>query len=336
MPKATPSKIQKQLAREKGARKKSFPTSIQPMLATLTHSYFYKSDWMYERKFDGERCIAFKKGAIAHLKSRNNLSLNISYPEIRKAVAKIAGVKSVILDGEVVAFKGKVTSFERLQPRMHISSEEKAKAHPVKVYYYIFDLLYVDGYDVTKLPLIERKRILRKLFPFKDPLRFTIYKFKTSAAYYKAACKKGWEGLIVKDMESTYVPRRSPSWLKFKCVADQELVIGGYTDPKGARVGFGALLLGYYKRGKLHYAGKVGTGFDEATLRALKKRFNKIGTKKNPFVNYDDSLQGVHWVRPVMVCEVGFEEWTKDNKLRHPRYQGLRLDKPAKKVVQEI
>lgn len=335
MPKETLSKVQKQLALKKDARKKSFPTSVQPMLATLTHEYFYKANWMYERKFDGERCIAFKKGKIAHLKSRNDLSLDISYPEIRNAVAKITGVKSVILDGEVVAFKGRVTSFERLQPRMHISSQEKIKTRS-KVYYYIFDLLYVDGYDVTKLPLIERKRILRKLFPFKDPLRFTIYKFKTSAAYYKGACKKGWEGLIVKDMDSKYVHKRSPSWLKFKCVADQELVIGGYTEPKGSRVGFGALLLGYYKRGKLHYAGKVGTGFDESTLRALKKRFDKIETKKNPFINYDDSLQGVHWVRPVMVCEVGFEEWTKDNKLRHPRYQGLRLDKPAKKVVQEI
>jgi ATP-dependent DNA ligase len=206
----------------------------------------------------------------------------------------------------------------------------------VKVYYCIFDILYVDGYDVTKMPLIERKALLKKIISFKKPLIYTPHTFKSSDAQFHAACKKGWEGLIVKDAVSTYQHKRSPSWLKFKCGYEQELVIGGYTDPKNSRVGFGALLLGYYKGGKLYYAGKVGTGFDEATLKMLKKKFDALASSKCPFVNFDDPLKGVHWIRPSMVCEVGFSEWTNGNKLRHPRYLGLRRDKSAKKVVQEV
>jgi DNA ligase D-like protein (predicted ligase) len=323
------------LAKTEGAKKKAQPTIIHPMLATLTHTYFYSPDWIYEEKFDGERCIAFKNGSKVLLKSRNNKSLNISYPEIEKAIESI-GVKSIILDGEVVAFKGNLTNFSLLQSRMNLSNQEKIKTSRVAVHYCIFDLLYVDGYDVTKMPLIERKELLKKLFRFKDPLIYTPHTFKSSEKHFHAVCKKGWEGLIVKNAMSTYQHKRSSFWLKFKCGYEQELVIGGYTDPKRSRVGFGALLLGYYKGGKLHYAGKVGTGFDEATLRMLKKKFDAITTTKCPFINFDDSLKGVHWVTPSMVCEVGFTEWTRDNKLRHPRYLGLRRDKPAKKVIQEV
>jgi len=162
-----------------------------------------------------------------------------------------------------------------------------------------------------------------------------LYKFQTSSTYFRGACKKGWEGLVVKDKNSRYIHKRSSSWLKFKCVANQELVIAGYTDPQRSRIGFGALLLGYYKNGKLHYAGKVGTGFDTQTLIDLKKKFDALALKKCPFVNYEDSLKGIHWIKPRLVAEIGFEEWTKDNKLRHPRYLGLRIDKAAQKVVQE-
>lgn len=336
MQKKSKSKIQKMLASEKKAKKTALSSTIKPMLATLTHSYFFKPDWIYERKFDGERCFAIKKGTTVQLKSRNNISLNSSYPEIKKALEKLSAVESVILDGEVVAFSGAVTSFEKLQSRMHVKDVASIKGPKAKVYYYIFDILYADGYDITKLPLIERKHILEKLFSFKDPLRLTEYKFKTSESYYKLACTKGWEGLIAKDTKAAYQHKRSRAWLKFKCVANQELVIGGYTDPKGSRVGFGALLLGYYKQGKLYYAGKVGTGFDTATLRALSKEFKKISLTKCPFVNFDDPQKNVNWVKPILVAEIGFEEWTKHNKLRHPRYQGLRRDKKAKSVKQEV
>ena len=335
MRKKNSTTIKSVVATSEGAIKKPFPREIRPMLATLTHNYFYEPDWIYERKFDGERCFAMKDGNKVMLRSRNNISINISYPEIKDAIQKLA-VKSMVLDGEVVAFDGAATSFERLQSRMHVTSEEKIGKSRVKVYFYIFDILYVDGYDVTKLPLIERKHILEKLFSFKDPLRFTEYRFKTAPAYFKNACKKGWEGLVVKDSNAPYLHKRSSAWLKFKCVANQELVIGGYTEPKGSRIGFGALLVGYYKKGKFHYAGKVGTGFNTDILNDLKKKFTKISSKNCPFINYSGSRQGINWVKPVLVCEVDFEQWTKDNKLRHSRYVGLRRDKNPKKVVQEI
>ncbi len=324
----------KALAQNKDVYKTKMPLTVQPMLAVLTHDYFYNSDWLYECKFDGERCIAFKQGNTVILKSRNDKSLNNSYPEIKDAIAALPSVKTAIFDGEVVAFKNGVTSFERLQPRMQANQANKKSK--VAVYYYIFDLLYIDGYDVTNMPLIERKRLLEKLFTFKNPLRYSTHKFKSSPAYFKAVCKKGWEGLMVKNAESPYVHKRSSAWLKFKCIEEQELVIGGFTDPQGARSGFGALLVGYYKNNKLHFAGKVGTGFDQKTLRNLYAQFKPLIIKKSPFVNYQGSTRQVHWLRPNLVCEVAFTEWTRGNKLRHPRYLGLRRDKSAKKVVQEL
>ncbi len=314
--------------------KKKQPSFIIPMLATLTHKRFYSPDWMYERKLDGERCLAFKKGNKVSLRTRNDESENTSYPEIVDAVSLIDA--DVILDGEICAFKNNVSDFSRLQQRMHAASKEEALKSRIPIFYYIFDILYLDGYDLTHLPLIDRKHILRKVISFRKPLRYVMHRFGTSESYYKGVCKKGWEGLVVKDKEGVYEHKRSPLWLKFKCVADQEMVIGGYTKPGGSRVGFGALLLGFYKNGKFHYAGKVGTGFNEQTLTFLKKKMDKLKTTRNPFYNYDDSLENITWVKPELVCEIGFEEWTKDNKLRQPRYQGLRRDKPAKDVVQEI
>lgn len=315
-------------------KKKKQPNFFNVMLATLTHNYFYNTDWLYEHKLDGERCIAIKKGNKVILETRNHTSLNISYPDVEKAIAQIPA--NVILDGEIVAFKNGLSNFSRLQQRMHARTKEEASKTRIAVYYYIFDIMYLDGYDLTQLPLITRKHILRKVISFKKPLRYTQHTLKASASYFRAICKKGWEGLMVKDKQSTYQSKRSTDWLKFKCVQEQELVIGGYTEPQRSRVGFGALLLGYYKRGKLHYAGKVGTGFDTEALIYLKKKFDALEIKKNPFTNFNDSLKGVHWIKPQLVCEVGFTEWTRDNKLRHPRYLGLRRDKEAKQVTQEI
>lgn len=314
-------------------KKKMQPTQINVMLATLTHNYFYSPDWMYEHKLDGERCISIKNGKEVSLQTRNHKSMNISYPDVEEAISHIDA--NVILDGEIVAFKHGLSDFSRLQQRMHARTKEEAKKTHIAVYYYIFDIMYLDGYDLTQLPLITRKQILRKIISFKKPLRFTPHKLKTSEAYFDGICKKGWEGLMVKNIRSTYQSKRSTDWLKFKCVQEQELVIGGYTDPQRSRIGFGALLLGYYKRGKFHYAGKVGTGFDTETLLYLKKQLDKLETSRMPFINYNDSSKGVHWVKPQLVCEVGFTEWTHDNKLRHPRYLGLRRDKPAKEVTQE-
>lgn len=314
--------------------KKPIPAFTQPMLAYLTHHYFSDQDWIFERKFDGERCLAFIKKHKVTLKSRNDKILNGTYPELVEAFEK-QKLPDMIVDGEIVAFEGKQTSFAKLQARFGITDPQKAEKTGIKVFLYLFDILYYDGYDLTHLPLIVRKNLLKKVILFKNSIRYTIHRNTEGILAHKRACKLGWEGVIAKRRTSIYLHKRSQDWLKFKCINEQELVIGGYTEPQGARIGFGALLLGYYKNNKFYYAGKVGTGFNETILADLYKKMHAKETDKNPFVNFDDSLRGVHWIRPTIVCQVGFTEWTTDNKLRHPRYLGLRLDKSAKEVRQE-
>ncbi len=319
---------------QKKIKKKKQPSKINPMLAKLTHDKFYKKGWIYERKLDGERVVAIKNGKKIYLKSRNYKKLNDSYPEIEKEISKLKEDK-LVLDGEMVAFEGNVTSFSRLQDRMHIKSRKEAENSNVAVYYYIFDIIYFGGYDISKLPLNERKRILKEGIDFSGHLRYTPHRTQNTKKYYQEACRKGWEGLIVKKEDSKYVHSRSGHWLKFKCVHEQEFVIGGYTEPQGSREGFGAILVGYYKKDKLHYAGKIGTGFDDEELKRLKKKFKKLEIDENHFSGYDDSKKSVHWIKPKLVCQAGFTEWTKDNKLRHPRFLGMRRDKSPKKVHKE-
>ncbi len=323
------------LLEKKLIRKIAMPSFIKPMLATLTDKRFSDKNWIFERKLDGERCLLFKNGTHITLKSRNNKILNDSYPEIIDAIKNLDMPDQCILDGEVVAFKNKATSFSLLQERFGITSAAKARSHKIPIYYYVFDILYCDGYQLTHLPLSIRKKILKSLIFFRGIIRYVTHKKEKGELYFKQACKDKWEGLIAKQCNSTYVSKRSPNWLKFKCSNEQELVIGGYTDPGGARTHFGALLLGYYKNNKLHYAGKVGTGFNEEILTTVGALLKKYEITQCPFINYDDSLNNVHWVKPMLVCEVQFTEWTRDNKLRHPSYLGLRRDKKAKEVVQE-
>lgn len=318
---------------KKQIKKKAMPDFEQPMLATLTKEHFSDKDWIFEKKFDGIRCLIFKNGNKVSLKSRNDKPLN--YPEIVEAVKKLP-VDKIILDGEVVAFKGKNTSFSQLQQRSGmIKDTDRVLSSGIKIFIYVFDILYLDGYELTKLPLLARKAILKKSIPFKDPLRYTTHVATKGEELFKKACKEGWEGIIAKRSAGHYIHKRSSDWLKFKCVANQELVIGGYTEPSGSRSGFGAILLGYYKNGKLMYAGKVGTGFTDALLKELYKKFKQLEIAKNPFSNDSMVASDVHFIKPVMVAEIGFEEWTNDNKLRQGRFQGLRLDKKAKDVRQE-
>ncbi|MBD3231057.1 ATP-dependent DNA ligase [Candidatus Dependentiae bacterium] len=319
---------------QKKLNKKNMPKWTNVMLAKLEHDLFFNKSWIYERKLDGERCLAFKHGKTVRLRSRNNKSLNTSYPEIQKAISSIS-YNNIIVDGEVVAFDDNVTSFSKLQPRMHVGSKDKAIATGIHVYYYIFDILYFDKFDVTKLSLLTRKNILKKALKFKDPLRYSTHRINNTKQYFNQACKKGWEGLMVKKIDSIYVHKRSSDWKKFKCVKEQELVVGGYTEPQGERQSFGALLVGYYKNGKLKYAGKVGTGYTQETLKMLGKKLRDLKINKNPFDSDEPKLKNGNFVKPKLVVEVGFTEWTKDNKLRHPRYLGLRRDKDAKKVKQE-
>jgi ATP-dependent DNA ligase len=178
--------------------------------------------------------------------------------------------------------------------------------------------------------------ILKKIMIYKTPIRYTVHHMKYGEKYFKQACAKGWEGIIAKKADSTYVQERSGLWLKFKCINEQEFVIGGYTQPRHSRVGFGALLLGFYKNNKLIYAGKVGTGFDEEMLIGLKKKLDSVRSARTPFSDYDDTSSAICWVKPALVCEVRFTEWTRDNKLRHPAFLGLRYDKSPHEVVQEV
>jgi DNA ligase D-like protein (predicted ligase) len=225
----------------------------------------------------------------------------------------------------VVAFAGAQTSFERLQQRGE---------RPVAVFYYVFDILHLDGYDTTALPLRARKSLLRRALGFHGPVRLTPHRNRDGEALYREACRKGWEGLIAKRADSPYTHGRSRDWLKFKCSAEQELVIGGFTAPKGSRTDLGALLLGYYDGGRLRYAGKVGTGFTQATLRDLAARLEPLETDASPFAD-EVRERHVTWARPELVAQVGFSEWTRDGRLRHPRFLGLRDDKAASDVVRE-
>ncbi|MGD2111875.1 MAG: non-homologous end-joining DNA ligase [Gammaproteobacteria bacterium] len=316
-------------------RRTRMPAWTRPMLATLTDKRFSSPEWIFERKLDGERCLVFRRKSRLHILSRNRQDLNATYPELVEALAE-QSPGHFIVDGEIVAFDGNTTSFSRLQGRLGIKQPEEARASGIKVWLYLFDLLYLDRYDTTGLALRTRKQLLRRQFDFGDPLRFTAHHNANGTHWYRRACRRGWEGLIAKRADSPYLHSRSRHWLKFKCVNRQELVIGGYTDPGGSRTGFGALLLGYYENGTLRYAGKVGTGFDRATLQDLGGKLASLERKSCPYAGTPDVAGGgVHWVKPELVAEIGFTEWTNDKRLRHPRFLGLRHDKAPRKVVRE-
>jgi DNA ligase D-like protein (predicted ligase) len=305
-----------------------------PMLATLTEDHFSDPHWIYERKFDGIRLLASRDGDVVRLRSRNDLPLEATYPEIVDALAAQASTRFAI-DGEVVAFEGRRTSFARLQGRSGIHDEAAARASRIAVYYYVFDILHLDGYDVTALPLTYRKRLLRKGLTFRDPLRFTVHRVGAGEKMFAEACKRGDEGVVAKKSDARYSSGRSPNWLKFKCVHDQEFVVGGFTPPKGGRSHLGALLVGYYEGDRFVYAGKVGTGFTERVLQQLRERLDALAQPSSPFTKGQPKEREAVWAAPELVVQVGFTEWTRDGKLRHPRYQGLRDDKAASEVVRE-
>jgi bifunctional non-homologous end joining protein LigD len=318
-------------------RQADVPEWTQPMLATLTHEPFSDAGWIYERKLDGLRLLVFRQAGSVRLVTRNRKERSSTWPDVTEALASADGV-DLVADGEMVAFEGGVTSFSRLQERMQIRDPQAARemAQRVRAFLYLFDLLHVDGHDLTGLALRTRKKLLRRAVAWRDPVRFTPHRNETGVAYLREACEKGWEGLIAKRADGAYVHGRSRSWLKLKCVNRQEFVVGGWTDPQGERIGLGALLVGYHEGGALRYAGKVGTGYDDETLRRLSARLEALERDGPAFADADDlPRNGVHWAEPELVCEVGFSEWTEDDKLRHPRYLGLRDDKAPGEVVRE-
>jgi ATP-dependent DNA ligase len=280
------------------------------MAATLTQARFTGPDWVFERKLDGIRLLAFKDGPNVRLLSRNRLPHDPAYPSVVAALAALP-VQNAILDGEAVGVWGK----------------------RVEVAYHVFDILWLDGRDLTGLPLDERRAILERL-PFQPPV--LLVERLNEPEPWERACAEGWEGVIAKRRDSLYEHRRSPHWLKMKCEATQELVVGGFTDPQRSRIGLGALLVGYYEGDDLVFAGKVGTGFDNKLLLELRARLDALEIEKPPFTKAVGLPRlGAHWVRPEIVVQVGFIEWTGNNKLRHPRLLGVRIDKAAREVVRE-
>ena len=316
-------------------KRASQPRGLEPMKARLTEERFSGPDWIFERKLDGERCLAYRTPSGVHLRSRTQHLLDRSYPELVDALEE-QHCQDFVVDGEIVAFAGGVTSFSRLQGRMQIQDPEKARRTGIAVYLYVFDLVHLAGHDTTALPVRARKRLLRRALSFEDPIRWLAHRNRDGEALFADACKRGLEGLIAKRAGSPYRPgARSADWLKFKCSHEQELVIGGFTAPKGSRTDFGALLVGYNEDGALRYAGKVGTGFDRESLRALGRRLRDLERDGSPFANVHPIPAGTRWVEPRLVGQFAFSEWTRDGRLRHPRYLGLRDDKPPSEVVRE-
>jgi ATP-dependent DNA ligase len=288
-------------------RTETFPEWVVPMAATLTQERFAGPEWLFERKLDGIRMLAFKNGHDVTLYSRNRLPQHC--PAVAKAIAELP-VREVILDGEAA---------------WDASSS---------VAYHVFDVLWLEGRSVMALPLDERRALLQAL-PFDPPLARV--RELTGNKPWERACKEGWEGVIAKLRSSTYEQRRSPHWLKMKCEATQELVVGGFTDPQGARVGLGALLVGYFDRDDFVFAGKIGTGFATRLLLELRERLDKLEISKSPFTRATGLPRiRVHWVRPHIVVQVAFIEWTVHGKLRHPRLIGIRYDKSPPEVVREV
>ena len=315
---------------------------LEPMKALLVESLPKGQEWLYEIKFDGVRALAVKNGKSVLLISRSCKDLGGKYSDVVKAVKNL-DVKQAVFDGEIVAVDEQGRSaFQLLQ------SYQTSAAKP-PLFYYVFDLLHLNGRDLTSVPLWQRKTIAQSLIDEANPsVRFSNSIQAGSARLIKAMQARGLEGLIAKKRESRYEPgRRSGAWVKFKWTNEQEFVIGGYTKPKGARSHFGAILVGFYERDKLRFAAKVGTGFNEATLHLLYEKFQKLEQPECPFINLPERGSGLisglgpaemrrcTWIRPELVCQVRFAEWTRDHHLRQPAYLGLREDKHPREVVRE-
>jgi bifunctional non-homologous end joining protein LigD len=311
------------------------PGWMEPELATLTKDRFSSPAWIFERKLDGERCLAYVTGHQARLLTRTKHQVTTTFPEIATALEG-QRADDFVIDGEIVAFVGSQTKFEQLQQRLGLAHPDSTLLADVPVYYYVFDVLWAEGSDVRSRPLGERKQILRDLVSFADPLRFTEHRDTDGEEFYREACASGWEGLIAKRAGTPYRGGRTRDWLKFKCLTGQEFVIGGFTDPQRSRIGFGALLLGYHDAdGKLTYAGKVGTGFNQRMLRSLHATMTALERPSPAFERGELPRSGVHWIEPRLVAQIGFSEWTDDGQLRHPRFEGMRDDKDPSDVVRE-
>lgn len=300
------------------------PGFRSPMLATLAEPGDLGEGWVIERKFDGIRLVVVRDGDDIALWTRNRNRRDGSFPDVVAALRN-QPIDRFVADGEVVAFEHGRDNFAALHGGLAVL--------------FLFDLVHLDDHDLNDIPLVDRRRLLEEAVIFDERIRFSPSLDGEPTALLAEACTQGWEGLVAKRANSRYVHGRSRDWLKLKCIRRQELVIGGFTDPKGSRTGFGALLVGHHDGEDLVYAGRVGTGFDEATLVRLVRLLEARRRENPPFTRGMDKggppKKGSHWVTPDLVCEIGFAEWTPDGKLRHPRFLGLRDDKDASAVVRE-
>ncbi len=298
---------------------------VSPMLATLVKEPFDRPGWVFEEKYDGVRILAYRRGKRAKLVSRGMKDSTDQFPEIAAALERLPGA-DFVLDGEVVAFdRDDVSRFQLLQRR--------AVGEPVRLVYAVFDCLEREGARLVDRPLPERRAALEAVVPAKSPVLLRARRVPGSGvAAYEAACQKGWEGILAKDESAPYEPgRRSKSWLKVKCRKQSEFVVAGFTPPAGARTEFGALLVGLYDGDALRFTGKIGAGFSRATLADLGARMRALETRRAPFAA--PGLKDVTWVRPMLVAQVAYSEWTRDGKLRHPVFLGLRTDKKPRECT---
>jgi bifunctional non-homologous end joining protein LigD len=314
------------------------PRTVQLMLCTLVAEPFDNPGWIFEPKLDGLRVLCRFDGKRATLISRNDKPQDFQFPDIGEALQKSL-TKPALLDGEIVCLDERgQSSFRALQQRFHLTDAgvvaSRVKEFPA--YLYVFDLLYYDRFDARPLSLHERKKLLGKAVKWSDRIRNTPATPGRGTALLRQTCRAAGEGIVGKNIHTPYVGGRSEGWVKIKCAMRQEFVIGGFTDPQRSRVGLGALLVGYYDDGKFTYAGKVGTGFNTDLLLDLRKRLDRIEQADSPF-DKGKPPRGdhVHWVKPRLVGEFGFAEWTQNDLLRQPRFEGLRTDKKPTLVRRE-
>ena len=312
------------------------PASFSLMLPTLVEEVPRGPGWLFELKWDGVRVLALREKGRVELWARSGARVTGRYPEIAAALAPLAG-GDLALDGEVVALDAEGRpSFERLQRRMHLVRDVARAAAAVPATAYFYDCLALFGRDLRGLALAERKAVLRELFPAPAAVRYADHVEGDGTEFFAAACKAGLEGVVAKRVDSRYLGGRRTEWRKIKCVRRQEFVIGGYTDPKGTRALLGAVHLGVYDGDQLVYAGRAGSGLDRAALDELAARLRPLATERCPFTRGSPPRGPEHhWVRPALVCEVRFTEWTSEGLVRHPVYLGLRMDRRPRDVRAE-
>jgi bifunctional non-homologous end joining protein LigD len=321
-----------------GARKVAMPAAVKPMLATLVDEPFSDPDWLFETKWDGVRAVCFIKNGKSRFISRNQIEMTAQYPELADIAQSIHG-SSVILDGEIVALdENGVSRFQLLQRRLgrKNAGEIQRLAATTRIAFYVFDVLYLDGFDLMGCKLIDRKEKLEQILRPSKNIRYSDHIIGEGEKLFAEIAKVPLEGMIAKRLESKYVQRRSSDWLKIKTIQQSEVVIGGYTQPRNSREYFGALVVGLYRDGKLHYVAHVGGGFNHQTLAQTYKLMQPLKTKDCPFVDIPKTNEPVQWVKPKLVAQVKFSEWTADGRMRHPVFLGLRQDKKPEECVFEI